>query len=75
MWKQKEVTTMRCTARREMEYLAAKQGRNSDDAGLIRELGRRLETLRYYDQYFCDADWHPQTDAACYGSPANDLHS
>jgi hypothetical protein len=44
-----------------MEYLGAAQGRNREDALLIRELGRRLESLRFYDQYFGDADWLPQT--------------
>jgi hypothetical protein len=43
-----------------MEYLGAIRGRNEEDANLARELGRRLEALRRYDQQFCDADWEPR---------------
>ena len=51
---------MRFAARKEMDYLSASRGRNTEDAGLIQELGRRLEALRRYDQYFCHADWRPR---------------
>jgi hypothetical protein len=30
------------------------------DASLIDELGRKLDALRRFDQYFCDADWRPR---------------
>jgi hypothetical protein len=52
---------MRFAASREMEYLGTTRGRNTEDLRLIEELGRRLEALRRYDQYFCDADWRPQS--------------
>ena len=51
---------MRSAANKEMEYLSALRGRNTEDANLARELGRRLEALRRYDQYFCDTDWRPK---------------
>jgi hypothetical protein len=51
---------MRGAATSEMEYLGAIRGRNKEDAKLARELGRRLEALRRYDQRFCDADWQPR---------------
>ena len=53
---------MRSAATSEMEYLGAIRGRNTEDANLARELGRRLEALRRYDQDFCDADWQPNTE-------------
>jgi hypothetical protein len=53
---------MRGAANNEMEYLGAIRGRNSEDANLARELGRRLEALRRYDQHFCNADWRPKTE-------------
>jgi hypothetical protein len=43
-----------------MEYLGAIRGWNAEDANLARELGRRLEALRRFDQQFCDADWQPR---------------
>jgi hypothetical protein len=52
---------MRGAATSEMEYLGAIRGRNTEDAKLARELGRRLEALRRYDQHFCDADWQPRS--------------
>jgi hypothetical protein len=47
-------------AAHEMEYLGAARGEEVQDPSLARELGRRLEALRRYDQYFCDADWRPR---------------
>jgi hypothetical protein len=52
---------MRGAARYEMEYLSAARGRNREDANLAQELGRRLDALRRYDQFFGDADWRPRT--------------
>jgi hypothetical protein len=52
---------MRGAARYEMEYLSAAQGRNREDSNLAQELGRRLDALRRYDQFFGDADWRPRT--------------
>ena len=50
-------------AAREMKYLGEAQGRNLEDANLARELGRRLEALRRYDQHFSDSDWRPRKRA------------
>jgi hypothetical protein len=52
---------MKCAARYEMEYLDAARGRNREDASLAQELGRRVDALRRYDQYFSDADWRPRS--------------
>jgi hypothetical protein len=52
---------MRGAARYEMEYLGAARGRNREDAKLAQELGRRLDALRRFDQFFADADWRPRT--------------
>jgi hypothetical protein len=43
-----------------MEYLGAARGRNREDAKLVQELGRRLDALRRFDQFFGDADWRPR---------------
>ena len=51
---------MRGAARYEMEYLGAARGRNREDAKLVQELGRRLDALRRFDQFFGDADWRPR---------------
>jgi hypothetical protein len=51
---------MRFTASKEMEYLGAIHNRTSKEVNLARELSRRLNALRCYDQYFCDLDWQPQ---------------
>jgi hypothetical protein len=45
--------------RNEIQYLAAMDGKGNGDA-LIREMSRRLEALRRYDQCFSAADWHPR---------------
>ena len=47
-------------ARNEIEYLRATDGNGSHDAMLIQEMSRRLDALRRYDQYFCEADFHPK---------------
>jgi hypothetical protein len=43
-----------------MEYLGAARGLNREDAKLVKELGRRLDALRRFDQFFGDADWRPR---------------
>ena len=58
---------MRGAARYEMEYLSAARGRNREDANLARELGRRLDALRRYDQLFGAADWRPHRRGAATG--------
>jgi hypothetical protein len=50
---------MRFATSREIEYLNSFDGDTSRDAGLIDEMSQRLDALRRFDQYFCDADWSP----------------
>jgi hypothetical protein len=50
---------MQFAARKEMEYLGAIHNPTTKDANLARELSRRLNALRCYDQYF-DLDSQPQ---------------
>jgi hypothetical protein len=50
---------MRFAASNEMAYVAAIHNATTKDAKLARELGRRLNALRCYDQFFCDLDWRP----------------
>jgi hypothetical protein len=66
---------MRWAAKQEMEYLGALRGRNTEDSNLVRELGRRLEALRRYDQYFCDEDWRPRTERRGNETPRSDAAS
>jgi hypothetical protein len=66
---------MRISARKELEYLSALEGRNQEEANLIRELGRRLEALRRYDQYFCDTDWQPRAQATRGKPPGRDTEA
>ncbi len=47
------------TTRSEIEYLG-RLGRTDEDPKLIREMSRRLDALRRYDQHFSDADWTPE---------------
>ena len=60
---------MRYAARKEMEYLGSVRGRNAEDRDLVQELGRRLDALRRYDQYFCDADWQPRSHGSAHRRP------
>ncbi len=46
-------------ARDEIEYLSALDGKAFQDPVVIREMARRLDALRRYDQHFYDADWRP----------------
>jgi hypothetical protein len=51
---------MRFTTRNEIEYLSSIEANGRKDRSLVRELSRRLDALRRYDQYFCEADWQPR---------------
>jgi hypothetical protein len=50
---------MRSSAWNEIEYLGAVEGVAAKDANWVREMWRRLDALRRFDQNFCDADWRP----------------
>jgi hypothetical protein len=49
---------MRVATRTEIEYLSSIDGHGMD-AKMIREMSRRLDALRRYDQCFDEADWRP----------------
>ena len=51
---------MRFATRKEIEYLSSVDGQGGEDANLIREMSRRLDALRRYDQCFRKADWRPR---------------
>jgi hypothetical protein len=40
----------------EIEYLGDIEGTTNKNSRLIREMSRRLDALRRFDQSFCDAD-------------------
>ncbi len=46
-------------ARNEIEYLSSMDGKAFQDPIVIREMARRLDALRRYDQHFYDASWRP----------------
>ncbi len=50
---------MRFATTREIEYLNSMDGQG-EDANLVREMARRLDALRRYDQYVREADWRPR---------------
>jgi hypothetical protein len=50
---------MRSAATNEIEYLGRIEGTSTANPRLIREMSRRLDALRRFDQSFCDADWRP----------------
>ena len=45
----------------EIEYLGSIEGKSNEDAALMREMSRRLDALRCFDQNFSDADWRPRS--------------
>jgi hypothetical protein len=51
---------MRFATRTEIEYLSSLDSQGDGDIKLIREMSRRLDALRRYDQCFCEADWRPR---------------
>jgi hypothetical protein len=61
---------MRSTTWNEIEYLGDIEGATAKNPLLIREMSRRLDALRRFDQSFCEADcrphagssnWHPDS--------------
>jgi hypothetical protein len=57
-------------SRNEIEYLSSVDANGHNDCGLIHEMSRRLDALRQYDQYFCEADWRP-----CRAPGGSDAHA
>jgi hypothetical protein len=55
---------MRSVRSNEIEYLGNIEGATSKDRRLIREMSRRLDALRRFDQYFCDADFRPHSSGS-----------
>jgi hypothetical protein len=51
---------MQFATRHEIEYLSSMDGNGREDSKLIREMSRRLDALRRYDQCFDEADWRPR---------------
>lgn len=45
-----------------MDYLGSIEASGGEELSLIREMSRRLEALRRYDQCFSEADWRPQRE-------------
>jgi hypothetical protein len=52
---------MRFSTTQEMEYLGSIDHESATELRLIDELSRRLDALRRFDQYFCEADWRPRS--------------
>lgn len=50
---------MSSATRNEIEYLSSIEGNEAADAKLIRDMSRRLDALRRFDQNFSAADWRP----------------
>jgi len=46
-------------SRDEIEYLNSRAEASDQSPALVREMCRRLDALRRYDQHFSDADWRP----------------
>jgi hypothetical protein len=55
---------MRSAAKNEIEYLGDIEGANGKNSRLIREMSRRLDALRRFDQSFCDADCRPHAGSS-----------
>ena len=55
---------MRSVASNEIDYLGEIEGGTAENPRLIREMSRRLDALRRFDQSFCEADCRPQRGAS-----------
>jgi hypothetical protein len=55
---------MRSARPNEIEYLGDIEGATAKNRKLIREMARRLDMLRRFDQNFCAADFRPHSGAA-----------
>jgi hypothetical protein len=49
--------------RDEIEYLNSRAQESDQNPMLVREMCRRLDALRRYDQHFSTADWRPDRSA------------
>ena len=52
---------MRSATSNEIEYLGDIEDATAKNPSLIREMSRRLDALRRFDQNFCDADCRPHS--------------
>jgi hypothetical protein len=52
---------MRSTTSNEIEYLGDVEGATAENPRLIREMARRLDALRCFEQRFSEADCRPHT--------------
>ena len=59
---------MRLATSDEIEYLAGVEGGSAENPRLIREMARRLDALRRFDQSFCEADCLPHASASSWRS-------
>jgi hypothetical protein len=50
---------MRSAASNEIDYLGRIEGASAENPRLIREMSRRLDALRRFDQSFSEADCRP----------------
>jgi hypothetical protein len=50
---------VRFAALNEIEYLNSLDAPGRQDIDLVREMSRRLDALRRYDQNYSEADWCP----------------
>jgi hypothetical protein len=55
---------MRLTILNEIDYLGDIEGATSNNPGLIREMSRRLDALRRFDQSFHEADCRPHAGSS-----------
>jgi hypothetical protein len=55
---------MRSVVPNEIEYLGDLEGATAENPRLIREMSRRLDALRRFDQSFSDADCRPHTGSS-----------
>lgn len=52
---------MRSATANEINYLGDIEGATAENPRLIREMSRRLDALRRFDQSFCEADCRPHS--------------
>jgi hypothetical protein len=55
---------MRSVVPNEIEYLGELEGATAENPRLIREMSRRLDALRRFDQSFCESDCRPHAGSS-----------
>lgn len=55
---------VRVATSNEIEYLGDVEGATAKNPRLIREMSRRLDALRRFDQRFCEADCRPHSGSS-----------